>query len=199
MKHRRFLIPAAIALTAALLLTACGQPAGNTNPSPARTHTVATPPPDDPESLPEDSSSSGSNGAGIDYRVVYQGFTAVALDDAETRAAFDSIGCGVITGDSEWQDFMSRYCPGIWYNEFSFPDDTLVFSVQGVARPAFNSGGAVESVGFDNGAPYIEKSDTDEIYALNTADTTHFFVTVVAVDSADVPENVQNVYGASAD
>ena len=185
MKHRRFLIPAAIALAAALLLTACGQPAGNTDPSPARTHTVATPPPDDPESLPEDSSSSGSNGAGIDYRVVYQGFTAVALDDAETRAAFDSISCGVITGDSEWQDFMSRYCPGIWYNEFS--------------RPAFNSGGAVESVGFDNGAPYIEKSDTDVIYALNTADTTHFFVTVVAVDSADVPENVQNVYGAAAD
>lgn len=63
MKHRRFLIPAAIALTAALLLTACGQPAGNTNPSPARTHTVATPPPDDPESLPEDSTSSGSDGA----------------------------------------------------------------------------------------------------------------------------------------
>lgn len=83
MKHRRFLIPAAIALAAALLLTACGQPAGNTDPSPARTHTVATPPPDDPESLPEDSSSSGSNGAGIDYRVVYQGFTAVIVGAVE--------------------------------------------------------------------------------------------------------------------
>ena len=76
MKHRRFLIPAAIALAAALLLTACGQPAGNTDP-------VATPPPDDPESLPEDSSSSGSNGAGIDYRVVYQGFTAVNIGAVE--------------------------------------------------------------------------------------------------------------------
>lgn len=83
MKHRRFLIPAAIALTAALLLTACGQPAGNTDPSPARTQTVATPPPDDPESLPEDSTSSGSNGAGIDYRVVYQGFTAVNIGAVE--------------------------------------------------------------------------------------------------------------------
>ena len=83
MKHRRFLIPAAIALAAALLLTACGQPAGNTDPSPARTHTVATPPPDDPESLPKDSSSSGSNGAGIDYRVVYQGFTAVNIGAVE--------------------------------------------------------------------------------------------------------------------
>ena len=79
MKHRRFLMPAAIALAAALLLTACGQPAGNTDPSPARTHTVATPPPDDPESLPEDS----SNGAGIDYRVVYQGFTAVNIGAVE--------------------------------------------------------------------------------------------------------------------
>ena len=43
MKHRRFLIPAAIALAAALLLTACGQPAGNTDPSPARIPPKADP------------------------------------------------------------------------------------------------------------------------------------------------------------
>ena len=128
---------------------------------------------------------------GVDFRILYRGFTAIGLEDTDAYARFSSVGTCIIEDEDAWQDFMGSFCPGIWYfEEFSFGQDLLVASIRTLARPLMADLPPVEAVIFDeNGYLKFQYSPDpgERVYALNTAGTTHFAITIAVISRKDLP------------
>lgn len=192
------LCAALLCAAAALTLAACGNASAPAGGDAAPTHAVVTPPPDDPEGLTE---RGGSDEIG--FRVLYQGFTAVGLDDAELRSEFDALpGEGFITDEESWYAFCESFCPGIWYFEdFNFTDNCLLYAVSMGAKPSFAVGHGVESVTLGASGVQVNFAGNSgdngsSVYALNTADTVHYFITLLILDRSQLPSELENVYTA---
>lgn len=137
----------------------------------------------------------------IDFRLLYRGFTAINIDDSDAYSRFNSIGTCIIDDESAWQDFMDNFCPGIWYfEEFSFDSDILLASIGTLARPSMSVLFPVETVILNENGCLEFQNSTDlnkRIYALNTANTTHFDITIAIISREElsiVPNNT--VYGS---
>lgn len=139
--------------------------------------------------------------ASIDFRLLYCGFTAIDIDDVAAYSRFSSIGTCIIEDESAWQDFMSSFCPGIWYfEEFSFDRDILLASIGTLARPSMSVLFPVDAV-ILNESGSLEFQDSADlnkrVYALNTADTTHFAITIAVISREKLPMTPTNtVYSA---
>ena len=187
-----------------LVLSGCGM-AGAAGENSSSAINVATPVPyDNTINSPIIETNSGqltTTERSIVFRLLYSGFTAINLDDIEAYSRFSSIGTCIIEDEAAWQDFMDNYCPGIWYFEkINFECECLIASVATSARPSMSELSPVEAVTLSIDG-YVEFQYSDDlnarVYALNTADTTHFAVTIAIISRKQIPETLSNaIYGA---
>lgn len=130
----------------------------------------------------------------IPFKIFYRGFTPIPLpaEDPETYAKFSEAGRQIIQGEDQWHDFMDQYCPGIPYGtEVDFAKEYLIASVIGFARPTYSIARELVSLQVENGVLVAEYREDPEnwIYALNR-DVSNFYVEVLAVKRADLPEDM---------
>ena len=123
----------------------------------------------------------------VDFRYIYRGFTAVPLNDGEMIEKFVGFGTQIIATEEEWDAFMASYCPGIpYYEPWDFSEDYLCASIVSGASPTYASSNTTTRLFLENGRflPEFENNPANYVYAMNTAEYTHFFVEVMAVSKA---------------
>lgn len=175
------------------LLTACGKagPAAETTNAPLETGIPGSA----AAEAPEDPAVPRRRGDPIDFRSLYRGFSAVSLDDMEKMEAFSGFGTKLILNEEDWSAFMGSYCPGIPYDDtWDFSKECLIASVIQGARPTYASSSTLTGFTWEEGHIVLEHDNdpANSIYALNGDDHTHFYVEVIIVSRADLPEDIQD-------
>lgn len=132
---------------------------------------------------------------GIPFRYLHRGFTAIRLEDRESFEKFSSIGRKVILTEEDWSDYMGRFCPGIpYFDSFDFSKECLLASVNFGARPAYVQSHTIKKLSVEDGYFAFEFADDPaECLALNTNDTTHFYVEVLIINREDLPANFEEL------
>ena len=123
----------------------------------------------------------------VDFRYIYRGFTAVSLNDREMFEKFMGFGTQIIATEEEWDAFMASYCPGIpYYEPWDFSEDYLLASIVLGTSPTYAGSNSTTRLFWENGRflPEFENNPANYVYAMNTAEYTHFFVEVMAVSKA---------------
>lgn len=123
----------------------------------------------------------------VDFRYIYRGFTAVPLNDSKMFEKFMGFGTQIIATEEEWDAFMASYCPGIpYYEPWDFSEDYLCASVVSGASPTYASSNTTIRLFWENGRllPEFENNPANYVFAMNTAEYTHFYVEVMAVSKA---------------
>ena len=123
----------------------------------------------------------------VDFRYIYRGFTAVPLNDGEMFEKFMGFGTQIIATEEEWDAFMASYCPGIpYYEPWDFSEDYLCASIVSGASPTYANSNTTIRLFWENGRflPEFENNPANYVYAMNTAEYTHFYVEVMAVSKA---------------
>lgn len=128
----------------------------------------------------------------VDFRFIYRGFTAVPLHDGEMFEKFMGFGTQIIATEEEWDAFMASYCPGIpYYEPWDFSEDYLCASIVPGASPTYAGSNTTTRLFWENGRflPEFENNPENYVYAMNTAEYTHFFVEVMTVSKAAHADN----------
>lgn len=123
----------------------------------------------------------------VDFRYIYRGFTAVSLNDREMFEKFMGFGTQIIATEEDWDAFMASYCPGIpYYEPWDFSEDYLLASIVLGTSPTYAGSNSTTRLFWENGRflPEFENNPANYVYAMNTAEYTHFFVEVMAVSKA---------------
>lgn len=132
---------------------------------------------------------------GIPFRYLHRGFTAIRLEDRESFEEFSSMGLKLILTEEDWSDYMGRFCPGIpYFDSFDFSKECLLASVSFGARPTYVQSRTVTRLTVENGYFAFEYEDNPtECLALNTNDTTHFYVEVLIINREGLPPNFEEL------
>lgn len=171
-----------LAIITALALSACA--AGET----VRTEEAASLQPE-----PAAASEEGPTET-IPFRIFYRGFTPIPLpaEDQETYTKFSEAGTQILQSYDELSAFSGQFCPGIPYDiDVDYTRECLIASVIGFARPTYSCARELLSVRAENGRLVFEYGEeTDHwIYALNR-DVSNFFVEILVVNRADLPDGL---------
>lgn len=184
---------ASILLAICVLLSVCSAKAAETESMTADTTPESTPPgqPDTFSSAIEMTDSEC-----IDFRCLYRGFTAIQLNDTAAFEAFSEIGTRILLSEEDWNAYMGKFCPGIpYYESCDFSKECLLASVVMGARPSYAQSRDLISLKVENGCfvPEYEDDPAACIYALNSNDTTHFYVEVLILNRQDLPSNIEDL------
>lgn len=136
----------------------------------------------------------------LDFRYIYRGFTPVPLNDGEMLDRFMNFGEQTIETEEEWSAFMASFCPGIPYDEpLDFSEDFLIAYITGDTGLAYTTRNTITRLAWENGnfAPEYESDPADSVYALNSAEYTHFYVEVIALSRDSYPSVGENKQSAA--
>ncbi len=152
-------------------------------------------------SKPTDSSNNSTSPVnmieGIQFKYFYRGFTVVSENNTKFN---EMVGTHIIQTDTDWDDFMGKYCPGIpYYIPVDFSSQCLVAQIINGAKPNYNESFDVKSITVNNSTLNIQDSfDTSAgIYALNTYGYVNYFFNIVVVNKSDLPSTISGIYSNS--
>ena len=146
--------------------------------------------------LPADPAVPQNQGDSIDFRYLYRGFSTISLDDMAAFEAFSGFGTKLILNEEDWSTFMGSYCPGIpYYDTCDFSKECLIASVIQGARPTYANSNTITrlSWGEDHFVFEYDNNPANYIYALNGDNGTHFYVEIIIVSRADLPDDIDNL------
>ena len=130
----------------------------------------------------------------ITFKYLYRGFTSVRLENTEMFAAFNEVtGDRLILTEDDWQDYMGKYCPSIYYFEdVDFTSQCLIAVSSMGSKSTFAVSSDIKSITSGDDTLLVE-SDNDPdicIYALNTDDVTHFYIAVIIINRGNLPKSI---------
>ena len=134
-------------------------------------------------------------GDSIDFRYLYRGFSTISLDDMAAFEAFSGFGTKLILNEEDRSTFMGSYCPGIpYYDTCDFSKECLIASVIQGARPTYANSNTITRLSWGEGHFVFEyeNNPANYIYALNGDNGTHFYVGVIIISRADLPDDVED-------
>lgn len=127
-----------------------------------------------------------------DFKTVCRGFKIVSLDDSDTYERFSGFGTKVIATESDWNGFADTFCSGIPICEsVDFTECSLIISVMMGARPTYAIANRIAGIDSEYGCPVFENSTASCIYALNTENQTHFYITVISLPKEQIADNLE--------
>lgn len=130
-------------------------------------------------------------GSGLPFQNVFQGFAMASLEDRDEFERYAQFGARIIATEKDWDAFVSAFCPGLPHvGQLDFASNSLYVSIMLGARPSYAIADPILGVYQEDGYLTTERDSTKRLYALNTADHTHFYVEVIAVPSEQIPYNI---------